>query len=84
VRELEGVIGDAAATLSVLSESWKDSKWTIREYFYSEEIGLPVFLLRAKQMKPSLAVAGSTYIDFASDAESGFRKLDRELRRKGL
>jgi hypothetical protein len=84
VRELESVITDASATLSVLSESWKVSKWTIREYFYSEEIGTPVFLLRAKKMSPSLAVAGSPYIDFVLNVDSGFQKLYNELKRKGL
>jgi hypothetical protein len=84
VRELESIINDAVATLSVLSEAWKDSKWTIREYFYAEEIGIPVFLLKAKEMKPSLAIAGSPYIDFVSNINSGFQKLDKELKRKGL
>jgi hypothetical protein len=35
-------------------------------------------------MRPSLAVAGIPYIDFVSDADQGFVKLDRELKRKGL
>lgn len=84
VSELEGVIIDAEATLSVLSESWKQSKWTVREYFYSEDVRTPVFLLRAKTMRPSLAVAGIPYIDFVANADEGFVKLDRELQRKGL
>lgn len=84
VRELEGVIIDAVATLSVLSEAWKDSQWTIREYFFSEEVNTPVFLLRAKEMAPSLAVAGTPYIDFVVNTDRGFEKLDRELKRKGL
>jgi hypothetical protein len=84
VRELEGVIANAVATLSVLSEAWKSSKWTIREYFFSEELVKPVFLLRAKQMTASLATAGSPYIDFVVSVDAGFQKLDRELRRKGL
>ena len=84
VRELEGVIVDAAATLSKLSEAWKTSKWTIREYFFSEDVGTPVFLLRAKEMPPSLAVAGTPSIDFVADSNRGFEKLDRELKRKGL
>lgn len=84
VRELEGVIRDAAATLTVLSESWKDSTWAMREFFFSEEIGTPVFLLKAKEMEPSLAVAGSSYISFVEDPEYGYQKLGRELKRKGL
>jgi len=84
VRELESVIIDAAATLCILSEAWKNSQWTIREYFFSEEVGIPVFLLRAKEMKPSLAVAGAPYIDFVANVIRGFERLDRELKRKGL
>ncbi len=84
VNELEDVIIDASATLSVLSDAWKGSKWTIREYFYSEEVHTPVFLLRAKEMRPSLAVAGLPYIDFTENSAQGFMKLDRELKRKRL
>jgi hypothetical protein len=84
VRELESVIIESVATLSVLCEAWKDSKWTLREYFFSEEVGKPVFLLRAKEITASLATAGSPYIDFVSNVDSGFQKLDRELKRKGL
>lgn len=82
--ELEEVISDSAATLSVLSESWKRSKWTVKEYFFSEEVGIPIFLLRAKKMGPTLAIAGIPYIDFVEDSERGFVKLDKELRRKNL
>lgn len=84
VRELEGVIVDAEATLSILSEAWKASEWTIKEYFFSQEVGTPVFLLRVREMAPSLAVAGIPYIDFVADVDVGFKKLDRELKRKGL
>lgn len=82
--ELENVISNSAATLAVLSESWKRSKWTVKEYFFSEEVGIPVFLLRAKEMAPTLAVAGIPYIDFVGDSAGGFAKLDKELRRKNL
>ena len=84
VRELECAIEEAVATLIVLSEAWKCSRWTIREYFFSEELGKPVFLLKAKGMKPSLAIAGYPYIDFIASVDAGFQKLDKELRRKGL
>jgi hypothetical protein len=82
--ELEGIIIEAEATLSVMSESWKHSRWAMKEYFFSEEVGTPVFLLRAKSMSPTLAVAGLTFIDFITDLAAGFTKLDRELARKGL
>jgi len=82
--ELEGVIIEASATLSILSEAWKRSPWTLKELFFSQEVGTPVFLLKAKELGPTLAIAGMTYIDFTEDTESGYRKLDRELRRKKL
>ncbi len=84
VRELEGVISAASATLSILSEAWKDSTWALREYIFSEEVGTPVFLLKAKEMGPSLAVAGTPYIDFTEDQQTAYQRLDDELKRKGL
>jgi hypothetical protein len=82
--ELENVISEASATLSVLSESWKRSKWTVKEFFFSDEVGTPIFLLMAKNMGPTLATAGMTYIDFVRDYDGGLLRLDRELKRKGL
>jgi hypothetical protein len=82
--ELEGVITNAVATLSVLSPAWKKSKWTLKEYFFSEEAGVPVFLLKVKEMAPSLAIAGIPYIDFVNNEQAGFVKLAKELARKGL
>ncbi|MEM7085399.1 MAG: toll/interleukin-1 receptor domain-containing protein [Bacteroidota bacterium] len=82
--ELEFIIKEAAATLSILSEDWKKSKWTVKEYFFSEEIGIPVFLLKAKKIGPTLAIAGIPFIDFVPDKKAGFDKLDRELKRKKL
>jgi hypothetical protein len=61
-RELEGIISDAAATLSVLSDHWRDSEWTEREFIFSEEIGVPVFLLKAKPIRPTLSIAGRPLI----------------------
>jgi hypothetical protein len=82
--ELEEVIKNASATLSVLSPDWKKSKWAAKEYLFSEEVNVPVFLLMAREMGPTLVTAGVTYIDFTADPASGFARLDRELRRKGL
>jgi hypothetical protein len=82
--ELEEVIKGAAATLSVLSPAWKKSQWAAKEYLFSQEVGVPVFLLMAREMGPTLVTAGFTYIDFSIGSESGFTKLDKELRRKGL
>ena len=70
--------------VSVLSPAWKKSKWTLKEYSFAEEIGVPVFLLKAKIMGPALAIAGIPFIDFVEDEHKGFQKLDRELTRKGL
>ena len=82
--ELERVIKDAAATLSILSPSWKQSQWAVKEYLFSDEVGTPVFLTRAKVMGPTLVIAGIPYIDFVNDRATGFRNLERELNRKGL
>ena len=82
--ELESVIIEASATLSIISPEWKRSTWTIKEYLFSEEVDVPVFLLRAKAMPPTLAIAGVPYIDFVRDRGDGLRQLDRELRRAGL
>lgn len=82
--ELEEVIMNATATVSVLSPDWKKSKWTAKEYMFSEEVGVPVFLLMARPMGPTLVTAGIPYIDFTRDEQQGFQRLDRELARKGL
>ena len=82
--ELEGVISEATGTLSILSPSWKRSQWTVKEYLFSEEINTPVFLLKAKELGPTLVIAGMPYIDFINDTQRGFEKLARELQRKGL
>jgi hypothetical protein len=82
--ELEDAIKDASATLSILSPFWKLSKWSLKEYFFSEEVGTPVFLLKAQALDPTLAIAGIPFIDFTLDMNYGFEKLSRELNRKNL
>jgi hypothetical protein len=82
--ELEEVIQGAAATISVLSPDWKQSKWAAKEYIFSEEVGVPVFLVMAREMGPTLVTAGIAYIDFTRDPAAGFARLDRELNKKGL
>lgn len=82
--ELEEVIRDASATLSVLSPDWKLSPWTAKEYLFSEQVETPVFLLHVRSMEPTLLTAGVPYIDFVDDTELGFTKLETELQRKGL
>lgn len=82
--ELEDAITEAVAMLSVLSPDWKNSEWTAREFFFSEQIGVPVFLLKARELGPTLAIAGRPYIDFVDSLDEGLLELDRELKRKGL
>ena len=82
--ELERIISEASATLAILTPDWKRSKWAYREYVFSEEIGTPIFLLRVKDMGPTLVVAGIPYIDFTKDVDQGFERLHHELKRKGL
>lgn len=83
-RELEEVILNSAAVLSVISPAWRDSDWAPREYVLSRESKIPAFLLLAKPTPPILIIAGDPYIDFVKDANSGYAKLARELERKGL
>jgi hypothetical protein len=82
--ELEEVIQKAACTLSILSPEWKKSRTAIQEYHFSVDVETPVFLILARQMGPTLVIAGLPYIDFTHDHADGFRRLDRELTRKGL
>jgi len=82
--ELEAVIQEAAATFSFLSPEWKQSRTAVKEYYFSLEVGVPVFLLRVRNPGPTLAVAGLPYIDFSQDHRAGFKRLERELSRKGL
>jgi hypothetical protein len=84
IFELEQVIIEAAATLSVLSDSWRASKWALREYLFADEVKTPVILLRDKPMRPTLAISGTPYIDFVASVPSGIERLHRELQKKGL
>lgn len=81
--ELEDVIRNATAVLSILSPDWKRSPWTVKEFLYALDVETPVFLLMARDMGPTLVTAGIPYIDFR-DAQKGFADLDRALRSKGL
>ncbi len=82
--ELEDVIRDAAATLSVMSQAWRESPWTPKEYLFSEQVATPVFLLRIEDVEPTLLTVGVPYINFVDDVAEGFQKLEAELVRKGL
>jgi hypothetical protein len=42
--ELESVIREASATLCVLSETWKRSQWTVKEFFFSTDVSAPIEL----------------------------------------
>ncbi len=78
--EMESVIKAAAATLCVLSNAWRESEWTMKEYQFARDLGIPVYLLKAEEIAPTLMITGMLYIDFAGDKERGFRELGRELR----
>jgi len=82
--ELEGVISDAEATLSVVSPDWKKSPTSLQELHFSKEVQTPVFLLRLRDPGPTLALAGITFIDFTASHKTGFAKLDTELSKFGL
>ena len=82
--ELEGVISEAEATLSILSPEWKRSSIAIKEYHFSNEVNTPVFLVKARELGPTLVISGLPFIDFTKDSSAGFEKLGKELSRKGL
>jgi len=82
--ELESIIRDSRAVLCIVTPSWKHSRWAPREYLFSEDIRKPIFLLRAKDLEPTLLIAGSSYIDFAGNRSGAFNELERELVAAGL
>lgn len=82
--ELEGVISEASAMLSVLSPDWKRSRTAIKEFHFSTEVGVPVFLLRVRDPGPTLVIAGLPFIDLARNKATGLERLGKELARKGL
>ncbi len=82
--ELEGVIRSASATLSVISPNWKLSELSMQEFYFSREVGTPVFLLRLGEPGPTLALAGLSHIDFTAGFAEGAKKLDTELKLRGL
>ena len=82
--ELEGVITNAEATLSVISPDWKKSPTSLQELHFSKDVHTPVFLLRVRDPGPTLALAGMTFIDFTGTLKAGFAKLDGEMKKFGL
>jgi len=78
--ELEKVLCDAIATLSILSPGWKMSKWSMKEFMFSQQVGKPVFLLRFQDAGPTLLIADTLYIDFVEDKSKGFELLEKELK----
>lgn len=77
--ELEKHISQSVATVCVLSESWRQSPWTMRELIFSQDIRKSVFLIKAKTFSPTLAISGLTFIDCTSDSRGGFAELMKEL-----
>jgi hypothetical protein len=82
--EIEGRIRDAAGTLSLVSPAWKHSSMAIQEYLFSRDVKTPTFLVKVREFEPTLVITGRSYIDLTHDPEIGLRKLDKELKRKGL
>lgn len=82
--ELEGVIQNAEATLSVISPNWKKSPTSMQEMHFSKEVGTPVFLLRLSDPGPTLSLAGLTCIEFTGSHANGFEKLDSKMKSFGL
>jgi nucleoside 2-deoxyribosyltransferase len=83
-RELEDRIASSDIVLSVLSPGWRESDWSVKEYYYAKALGKPTFLLMAVDPGPTLAIAGEPYIDFVKSQHQGFVRLDREMKRLGL
>jgi len=82
--EIEGRIRDAAGALSLVSPDWKRSSMAIQEYLFARDVKIPTFLIKVRELEPTLVITGRSFIDLTHDPESGLRKLDRELKRKGL
>jgi hypothetical protein len=85
-RELETKIEEATVFLCILSDSWRDTLWTAREYVYAEEAGVPFFIIQAKPLKRATPILLNlqTRIDMATDFEKGLQVLGSELDKKGL
>ena len=82
--EIEDRLLEAEMVLVVVSPPWKQSEWAFRELAFSREVRKPLFLLRAEDPGPTLAIAGDTYVDFVGDEAAGFLELDKELRQRGI
>ncbi len=85
-RELESKIEEAAVFISVLSDAWRKTLWTAREYVYAEEAKVPVFVVQAKPLDRPVPILLNlrTRIDMSKDFNAGIKKLDEELDKKGL
>jgi hypothetical protein len=73
--ELEERIAKAACALCVVSPDWKKSTTALQELHFAEEVRVPVFVLKARPLGPTLALAGRTFIDFTASRSDGFARL---------
>jgi hypothetical protein len=64
--------------------SWSLKKDHKESFFYSWDLVRDGFLLKAKDIGPTLSIAGIPGIDFVADDLQEFQKLDKELAQKGL
>ena len=85
-RELEKKIENAAAFISIVSDSWRETEWTAAEYIYAKEARIPIFVIQAKPLTRPIPIMlnQQTRIDLSSDFEGGLRILGKELEKKGL
>ncbi|MBN1965587.1 MAG: toll/interleukin-1 receptor domain-containing protein [Anaerolineae bacterium] len=85
-RELEAQIEGAAVFLSILSDSWRETLWTAREYVYAEEANVPVFVLQAKSLERPVPILLNlrTRIDMSEGFDAGIAILGDELDKRGL
>ncbi len=78
-HEIEQAIATSAGVLSVVTNSWRDSQWVLREYLFAREIDKPTFLLLFEPIRPTLIISERTLIDFTADREKGMQQLTREI-----
>jgi hypothetical protein len=63
-HEIEEIISNSAGVLSLVTSRWRASQWSLREYLFARQIGLPTFLLLFEPVPPTLIISERTFIDF--------------------
>ena len=85
-RELEEKIEGAAAFMSIVTDSWRETEWPAAEYIYSREAKVPIFVIQAKRLTRPMPIIlnQQTRIDMSEDFERGAAILEHELDKKKL